>query len=176
MSTDQAPDKTLDRIREQQRRIVAGASGALVLAGLVALAGVWQVNEASAGVNEIRGEARRIDAGREYAHPDFAPPAPVIPLVKLGTFVANPLDAANIRYVRVSVQLEVTDVERMEILGLNKIRSRAAVTSLISGRTVPELTAPGGQEACREAIREAILAEFPRSYLKGVHFTEFVVQ
>jgi len=176
MSTDQAPDKTLDRIREQQRRIVAGASGALALAGLVALAGTWQVNEAAAGVSEIRGEATRIDAGREYAHPDFAPPAPVIPLVKLGTFVANPLDAANIRYVRVSVQVEVTSVERMERYGMNKIRARAAVTNLLSSRTVPELSAPGGQEACRAAIREAIAAEFPSSFLKGVHFTEFVVQ
>lgn len=174
--SEHSPDALLAAVREQQRKLVLGAGLAIGVAALAGLGAFLQVGAATAGVAEIRSHAHRIDAGREYAHDDFAPPKEAGPSVKLGTFVANPLDAANIRYVRVSIQIAVADVERMERLGLNKIRSRAAVTALLSGRTVSELTAPGGQDAAQAAIRRAVEAEFPSDYLLGVHFTEFVVQ
>ncbi len=176
MRTEQGPDAVLDALRDGQRRLMLGVSGTLAFVLLVGFLGLRQTADIGRGVAEISARARLLDAGREYALEAFAPRRAALPLVNLGTFIANPLDASLIRYVRVSVQVSVPSVERMERYGLNLIRTRAAITGLLSGRTVAELGLPGGQEAAREDIRAAITARFPRDYILGVHFTEFVVQ
>ena len=176
MSGEHSPDAILDAIRARQSKVGIGVGAAVAVASLVSLVGFLQMGALAAGVADIQAEATRIDAGREFAHPAFAPASKVRPLIKLGTFVANPPDTAKIRYIRVSVQVAVTGVERMEQLGLNKIRARAEVTKLLSGRTVEELSVAGGQDRARAAIRDAIMSHFPADYLLGVHFTEFVVQ
>ncbi len=176
MKHDEGPHAILEGLREGQRRIAMGAGATLALGLLFGAVGMLQTSSAAVGVADITSFALKLDAGREYAHPDFAPPKPESPMVKLGTYIANPLDASKIRYVRVSVQVSVPRVDHMENYGLNKIRTRAAITTLLSGRSVEELGAPGGQEAAREDVRNIVTAGFPEGYILGVHFTEFVVQ
>jgi flagellar basal body-associated protein FliL len=176
MRNDEGPHALLEGLKEGQRRLGMGVGASLALGLLIGSVSMQQTSAAALGVADVTSFALKLDAGQEYAHADFAPPRPGSPLVKLGTYIANPLDASKIRYVRVSVQVSVPRVDRMENYGLNKIRTRAAITSMLSGRSVDELGAPGGQEAARTAVREIIMEGFPKGYILGVHFTEFVVQ
>lgn len=176
MRSERGPDAILDSLREGQRRLMLGVAATLAFGLMAGLAAFLQTGALAADVAEITAFAFKLDAGREYAHEAFAPPRAAHPMVKLGTYIANPLDASMIRYARVTIQISVTRADYMERYGLNLIRIRAAITALLSGRTVAELGEPGGQEAAREEIRTAIRAEMPKDFLLGVHFTEFVVQ
>ncbi len=176
MKNDEGPHAILEGLREGQRRLTMGAGATLALGVLIGAVGMLQTSAATLEVADITSFALKLDAGREYAHQDFAPPKPETPVVKLGTYIANPLDASKIRYVRLAVQVSVPRVDLMENYGLNKIRTRAAINTLLSGRSVAELGAPGGQEAARDDLRSIVTAGFPEGYILGVHFTEFVVQ
>ena len=69
---------------------------------------------------------KEIDAEKEWALDEFGPRENPGYDVKFGSFLANPLNAAKVRYVRCDIVFTVSDADLFATTGLEQARARAA--------------------------------------------------
>ena len=112
------------------------------------------------------------------AEPETTEDAPpqLGPLMALNPFVVNLADPGGSRYLRMTVELELSDeLLRNEIMSrLPQIRN--AMLMILPSKTMADVTSSEGKEALREEIIEALNEILAKGEIRNIYYTEFVVQ
>ncbi len=103
------------------------------------------------------------------------PPDPV-GTYSFDPFIVNLMDAANIRYVKVTMEVELSAQEVEEELETRKPQIRDMVNAILSNRTYGELLGVRGKTQLREELLRRMNQSLTTGSITRIYFTEFVVQ
>lgn len=103
------------------------------------------------------------------------PPEPV-GTYSFEPFIVNLMDAANIRYVKVKMEVELSSTEVEEEIELRKPQLRDMVNAILSNRTYGELLGVRGKTQLREELLRRMNQSLTEGEITRIYFTEFVVQ
>jgi flagellar protein FliL len=159
--------------------LIAGVSGALVLilmgTGFFLL---WKkvstLPPAAAELAKQEAEAQAQAEGEKEGEDEEAKePGPIVPLEP---FIVNLADEGGGRYLRVSMQLELSDKElekEMEKL-LPKIRD--SILMILPSKKSEDIRTSEGKSKVRDEIIVAINGSLTTGTVENLYFTEFVIQ
>jgi flagellar FliL protein len=91
-------------------------------------------------------------------------------------FVVNLLDNNGERYLKLALQLEVTDPKGIAELDRLKPKLRDNVLDLLSAKSFRELADMAGKQRLREEIAMRLNSFLTTARISKVYFTEFVIQ
>ncbi|MCE9578505.1 MAG: flagellar basal body-associated FliL family protein [Deltaproteobacteria bacterium] len=97
------------------------------------------------------------------------------PVVQLDPFVVN-LNEATARYVKVTLQLELTGEPAVANLEKGKQLVRDQVLSYLSGLKVADTLGEAAKDHMKEELLKRIIDALGKGNVKRVFFSEFVVQ
>lgn len=98
------------------------------------------------------------------------------PLFSLKTFIVNLADHGGKRYLRISMDLELTDDEIREELEKRLPQIRDNIFTLIPSKTFTELNCAEGKTVLRDEIIARLNDMMMKDSIKNIYFTEFVIQ
>ena len=105
------------------------------------------------------------------------PPAPVIgALWPMEPFIVNLLDNQGERYLKIIMQLEVTNQLTVAELEQIKPKLRDNVLDLLTAKTYNELMEMGGKQRLREEVAARVNSYLTKGKVAKVYFTDFVIQ
>jgi flagellar FliL protein len=111
------------------------------------------------------------------AHKAAAPPPPVIgALWPMEPFIVNLLDNQGERYLKIVLQLEVSNQLAVAELELLKPKLRDNVLDLLTAKTYSELMDMGGKQRLRDEVAVRINTYLTKGKVVKVYFTDFVIQ
>ncbi len=140
----------------------------LVLVGAV-LAYIFVFNKPDPEPAAAEGQASQEDV----------PPAPAGehgPLLKLNDFIVNLADREANRYLKLGLALEMADDDTMKQVTEREPVVRDTVIQLISSLTYKQVRTPQGKKELRKSLQNRLTDVLGRGRVRGVYFTEFVVQ
>lgn len=91
-------------------------------------------------------------------------------------FIVNLVDNEGERYLKVVMQLELSEQAVMEELNLLKPKVRDNILDLLSAKTYKEMMDPIGKQRLREEIALRANGYLTKGKIIKVYFTEFVIQ
>ncbi len=91
-------------------------------------------------------------------------------------FIVNLMDAANIRYVKVTMEVELSSEAVVDELEIHKPAIRDMVNAILSNRTYGELLGVRGKTQLREELLRRMNQSLTAGEITRIYFTEFVVQ
>lgn len=91
-------------------------------------------------------------------------------------FIINLQDNQGERYLKLIMQLEISDPLGVKELDLLKPKMRDNILDLLSAKTYKELMDVGGKQRLREEIIMRLNSIVTTSKITKIYFTEFVVQ
>jgi flagellar protein FliL len=91
-------------------------------------------------------------------------------------FIVNLMDSANIRYVKVMMEVELSSADVSAEIEEKKPALRDMVISLLSNRTYSELLGVRGKTQLREELLRRMNQILNSGTVTRIYFTEFVVQ
>jgi flagellar FliL protein len=94
----------------------------------------------------------------------------------LDPYIVNLIDNEGERYLKVVMQLELSDPSVVEELNLVKPRLRDAILDLLSAKTYKEMMDPLGKQRLRDEIMMRGNMFTTKGKVTKVYFTEFVIQ
>lgn len=109
--------------------------------------------------------------------PKVAEPKPaVITIWPMESFVVNIADGSGERYLKLVIQLELSEAETVAELEKLKPRLRDSILDLLTPKTYKELMDTAGKQRLREDIAGRVNNVLSKGKVTRVYFTEFVVQ
>ena len=113
----------------------------------------------------------------EVAKKAAPPPRPVIgALWPMEPFIVNLLDNQGERYLKIIMQLEVSNQQVLAELELLKPKLRDNVLDLLTAKTYSELMDMGGKQRLRDEVAVRINSYLTKGKIVKVYFTDFVIQ
>ena len=97
-------------------------------------------------------------------------------LVSLPTFVVNLADPLGRRYLKLTVDVEMRDIDAAEKLSKNEPKVRDAIILLLSSKTFADLSSIENKMALKDDIVKRLNQIVGGSNVLRVYFTEMVVQ
>ncbi|HIC87496.1 MAG TPA: flagellar basal body-associated FliL family protein [Aquificae bacterium] len=97
-------------------------------------------------------------------------------MYNLGSLIVNLADQDAVTFLKVSITLELDNLQVQEQVEQRLPQIKDAIISLISSRTSNEIKTPEGQEKLKEEILKRINAILPAGGVRNVYFTEFIIQ
>lgn len=97
-------------------------------------------------------------------------------MVTLAPFIVNLADYPEVRYLKITVILEVLGAQSETVLDARTPPIRDAILVLLSSKDSMGLRSTEGKLHLREEIAQRVNGLLPRPIVKDVYFTEFVVQ
>ncbi|MEN6373995.1 MAG: flagellar basal body-associated protein FliL [Smithella sp.] len=91
-------------------------------------------------------------------------------------FIVNLIDNEGERYLKVVLQLELSDQSSVEELNLIKPKVRDSILDLLSSKTYKEMMDPIGKQRLRDEVAMRTNAYLTKGKILKVYFTEFVIQ
>jgi flagellar FliL protein len=91
-------------------------------------------------------------------------------------FIVNLIDNEGERYLKIVLQMEISDQSLVEELNLVKPKIRDSVLDLLSAKTYKEMMDPLGKQRLRDEIAMRANSFISRGKVLKVYFTEFVIQ
>jgi len=91
-------------------------------------------------------------------------------------FIVNLMDSANIRYVKLNMDVELSSADVIAEIEEKKPALRDMVISLLSNRTYSELLGVRGKTQLREELLRRMNQILSTGTVTRIYFTEFVVQ
>jgi flagellar FliL protein len=98
------------------------------------------------------------------------------PLFSLRTFIVNLADKGGKRYLRITMDLELTNEEIKEKLEKRLPQIRDNILMTIPSKTFEELNSSEGKTALRDELITGLNALIEKDCIKNIYFTEFVIQ
>jgi flagellar FliL protein len=118
-----------------------------------------------------RGE----DGGRAHGAPAARASAPGA-IFDLEPFIVNLADTPEIRYLKVTIKLELDRAEAGSELAARLPQVRDAILVLLTSKDSAGVRSPQGKFHLREEITQRVNQLLPRPGVRATYFTEFVVQ
>lgn len=100
----------------------------------------------------------------------------VITIWPMDAYVVNIADAGGERYLKLVIQLELSDPAAVAELEQIKPRLRDSILDLLTPKTYKELMDLAGKQRLREDIAGRVNNVLTKGKVTKVYFTEFVVQ
>jgi flagellar FliL protein len=98
------------------------------------------------------------------------------PMVDVNDFIINILDKNETRYLKAALTLEVENAETLQEVTERMPQVRDAILLLIGNKTFAELSDLQGKLQLRAEIIVRLNRMLTKGKVKGIYFTEFVVQ
>jgi len=98
------------------------------------------------------------------------------PVHTLTTFVVNLADRGGSRYLRTTLDLELTDEAAVEEVKQRLPQIRNAVLMIIPSKTSKEIKTTEGKTTMRDEIMEKLNSFLKNGSVTNIYFTEFVIQ
>lgn len=110
--------------------------------------------------------------------PDAAAKAQVVVFWPMEPFIVNLIDNEGERYLKVVMQLELSDQLMVEEMKKINPKLRDTILELLSAKTYKEMMDPLGKQRLRDEIvmRMNMNVNSPKGKVVKVYFTEFVIQ
>jgi flagellar FliL protein len=152
--------------------VIIGLAALLIgLGGTIAffkLGGNHKSDAKTVAADEGHGEA----AAKTTESAKAAP----VGMYDLDSFIVNLADAPEVRYLKLTVKLELERADASADLATRLPQVRDAVLILLSSKESAGLRTTQGKFQLRDEITQRVNNALPRSGVKTVYFTEFVVQ
>jgi flagellar FliL protein len=98
------------------------------------------------------------------------------PLFSLDTFIVNLADATRSRYLRVTMDLELTTAADAAKITKKLPQIRDSILMILPGKQFDDIASMEGKIALRDEIIAKLNSLFARTVVTNIFFTEFVVQ
>ena len=98
------------------------------------------------------------------------------PLFPLQTFIVNLADQDRNRYLRVTMDLELSDSTDADIINERLSQVRDSILMILPTKHFAEISSMEGKIALRDEIIARLNGLFNRQVVTNIFFTEFVVQ
>ncbi len=98
------------------------------------------------------------------------------PFLQLNPFVVNLADPTGRRYIRVKIALELKDEQTLSEANDRIPQINDTIIMVLSSKTVEEVLAPEGKAELRFEIMNKLNQLLGPGKVRGVYFTQFVVQ
>lgn len=98
------------------------------------------------------------------------------PLYSFDPFIVNLADPGGSRYLKVSMQAELSGEELMEELEKRKPQVRDIVLTVLSSKAYPEVSTAQGKLALKQEIMRRVNLTLSGGSLVNIYFMEFVAQ
>lgn len=98
------------------------------------------------------------------------------PMFPMAQFVVNLLSESGNRYLKVVVDLELSDVKLTVEMNNKKSLVRDIIIRTLSSKTFEEISTLKGKDKLKDEVLEKINENLSDGYVKNVFFTDFVVQ
>jgi flagellar FliL protein len=166
MAKDKKDQKDQTEEQDQQPKVKKGLSMKLIIIISIALLIV------AAGA--VTGYYFFSKAQQSKKTPEQKPV--VITIWPMEAFVINIADAGAERYLRLVIQLELSEPGTVAELEQIKARLRDSILDLLTSKTYKELMDVAGKQRLREDIAGRVNNALTKGKVTRVYFTEFVVQ
>lgn len=143
--------------------IIAGIIVVLVSVGIAA----YMLGSSSSGTSE--------NAGAEESAQNQGS-ATIGPMVDINDFIINILDKNETRYLKAAITIEVDSEETANEVNERMAQIRDAILLLVGNKTFAELSDLQGKLQLRAEIIARLNKLLTTGKVKGIYFTEFVVQ
>jgi len=100
----------------------------------------------------------------------------VIVMFPMDPFIVNLIDNEGERYLKIVLQLELSDQKMVEEIKLLNPKIRDMILDLLSSKTYKEMMDPLGKQRLRDEISMRINVNATKGKVLKVYFTEFVIQ
>ncbi len=97
-------------------------------------------------------------------------------IYSLEPFIVNIHDGANLRYLKVKLEFEITAPEAKEELDKIQAPMRDAILVLLSSKNLEEITMTDGKNKLRDEVMATVGKVASPGKVTKVYFTDFVVQ
>jgi len=149
--------------------------GAIVLGVVLALFVVRPMMSKSSGDAKIEVKAdSKSDKPKSGEHGATGAPGGAVYTIK--DIVVNPANTGGTRFLSVSFAFELTSEALMPELQSKEIQVRDALITILSAKSVAQLTDPKEKEIVRYQIRKRVSELLKTDQLAAVYYTDFVLQ
>ncbi len=98
------------------------------------------------------------------------------PMYPMAQFVVNLLSESGNRFLKVAVDLELSDVKLQPEMDKKKSLIRDLIIRTFSSKTFEEISTLKGKDKLKEEVLEKINSSLSDGQVKNIYFTDFVVQ
>lgn len=98
------------------------------------------------------------------------------PIYSLDTFIVNLAEETGNRYLRVTMDLELSDKSVEPEIKERLPQIRNALLMILPSKRIKDISTSQGKDALRQQIIDAINQLLPKGEVRNVYFTEFVIQ
>jgi flagellar protein FliL len=106
-----------------------------------------------------------------------APKEPVFgPLYKMETMIVNLADQGGKRYLRVTMELELSTNQMVDEVERRMPQLRDAILMILPGKQYADIGTTEGKVTLREELMVKMNALLKKGSVKTIYFTEFIVQ
>lgn len=177
---DQAAEAPAEGGSKKKLFIIIGAAVlVLVIGAVVAFMMMGKGDKKKEGADAGHG-APAAAAGGHGAAPEGGghggAAAGVSTVFTLEPFIVNIYDGQDLRYLKVKVELEMTNPAIKPELEMNLAAIRDAVLVVLSTKTLQEVQDIQGKNQLREELLTAISKVVAQGKVSKIYFTDFVVQ
>lgn len=157
--------------------IVAGVLVLLLVIGIVVAILMMGGDEDVADPNAPSGDQavlqEKQQQAKKVANSDMLTIGPMYPLDQ---FIVNLLTQSGRRYLKATVNLELSDESLMAELETKEAVVTDTVINILSSKSLEEISTIKGKEKLKQEIQERINEYLVDGQIKGVYFTQFVIQ
>ena len=180
---DQGAAETEDGGGNKKKFIIIGAAVAVaIILGVVVFLMMGKGGKKEGAKDEAKTEAKAEGKaeggghGAEGGGHGGAAAGAASTVYPLEPFIVNIYDGQELRYLKVKVELEMTNPAVKAELDARLAPIRDAVLILLSTKTLQEVQDIQGKNQLKEEILAAINKNIPPGKIAKVYFTDFVVQ
>jgi len=94
----------------------------------------------------------------------------------MDAFIVNLMDNGGERYLKVVLQLELSDPEVVAELKEIKPKLRDAVLGILSSKSLKDISTTEGKQRLKEEITHRLNSYLTQGRILQVYFTDFVIQ
>ncbi len=127
-------------------------------------------------VKQERSAPKKISRGTNSQYDDTRTLSEIGTLYPLDTFTVNLKSDAGRRYLKVTLSLELEGENLSVELDAKSPVLRDRIIRILTSKTLEEISSKKGKQKVSEQIMNALNAMISDGKIKGIYFTEFVIQ
>lgn len=159
--------------------LIAGVSAALVLILMgTGFFLIWKKVSAlppaaAEQAKQEEGAQGKAEGEGEVEDEEAKEPGPIVPLE---SFIVNLADEGGQRYLRITMQIELSDKDLQEEVEKRLPKIRDSILMILPGKKSEDIRSSEGKTKVRDELIAAINESLTTGTVEGLYFTEFVIQ